>query len=96
MIFLFRLFAPLKSKSTGQCRLSNNKKAKVRSEIIRRYVSVTFPLTVANYSKLNVEISFIHEDYARNNNFYLNVTEWLAGLLFIISDPACTERQIKY
>ena len=35
-------------------------------------------LTICKISNVTVEILRIYEDYIKNNNVYLNVTEWLA------------------
>ena len=67
------------------------KSHKVGNENIQRYLSVKFPLIKkCKISNMNEEILRRHLQRLRhNNNFYLNVSEWLAspgGTKFLETD----------
>ena len=55
----------------------------IRNENIQRYVSVKFPVKVVRFQ--SHDFKYEHRDLTHscrlrnNNNFYLNVTEWLAS-----------------
>ena len=50
----------------------------VQNETIQRYVSVKFPIKSCKISNMNIEILRPSWRLCNDNNFYLNVTEWLA------------------